>query len=170
MEKVRLLAASPLAYPRYWRSPSLVVGPRARSLMRGRSWLPAPPLAEVLSHFLRAPVAREHALLVAVDAHDPRRRGEVGEVPDLLADDCLDAVEHPVRHGQELGLVLLGPGDRHDAVQPAKGVGAVLGHDDRLLVLRGPRPQLRLEPPLGGGQVTGVDVPAVVAVEHDHVE
>jgi hypothetical protein len=47
------------------------------------------------------------------------------------------------------------------------GVGAVLGHDDRLV---GPGIELRLERAFGGGQVAGVDVPAVVAVEHDHVD
>ena len=115
-------------------------------------------------------LAGEDALLVAVGAEDARGDGEVGEVPDVLADDGLDAVEDAVGHLEQLGLVLLGPRRRGDAVHAGHRVGAVLGDDDRLAVLRGPGVELGLQPALGGGQVAGGLVPAVVAVEHDDVE
>ena len=100
----------------------------------------------------------------------PGRGGEVGEVPDLLADDRVEPVEDAVEHREHVGLVLLGPRAGRDAVQAGDGVGAVLGEDDRLVVLVDPGAQLRLEAALGGGEIAGLRVPAVVAVEHEHVE
>ena len=94
--------------------------------------------------------------------------GEVREVPDLLTDDGVDRVEHAVVHLQVLDLVLLGPRLRGQRVHPGDGVGAVLGDDDRLAVGR-PLLQLRQPRRLGRHEVARVDVPAVVAVEHDHV-
>ena len=65
-------------------------------------------------------------------------------------------------------LVLLGPRLRRRPSAGPAGVGAVLGDDDRLALGR-PAAQLLLQRDLGGGEVAGVDVPAVVAVEHEHV-
>src|SRR4051812_36046172 len=65
----RLLLTAPRPPPRHPRS---------------RSGLPAPAAAEGEGGRLRLPVAGEHALLVARDPADARRRGEVGEVPDVL--------------------------------------------------------------------------------------
>src|SRR3954447_4405166 len=74
---------------------------------------------------LRPAVAGEDALLVAVDPGDPRARGEVGEVPDVLADHRVDPVEDAVIHVQECGLKLFAPGLADEAVQPGLRVRAV---------------------------------------------
>ncbi len=58
-------------------------------------------------------------------AADAVRGGEVGEVPDVLADDGGDPVEHSV---------LLALGGRREGVDPGNGVRAVLGDDDRRAV------------------------------------
>ena len=77
--------------------------------------------------------SRVKAPFLSTDAHDAGRGGEVGEVPHLLADNGVDAVEDPMIHVQVFDLVLLGPRvSRHDRVQAWVGVGAVLGDDDRL--------------------------------------
>ena len=76
---------------------------RRRSSVRGR---------------LRSPLAGEDALLVAVDAHHAGSGREVGEVPDVLADDGVEAVEDAVEHREQLGLILLRPRVGHDVVQP----------------------------------------------------
>ena len=146
------------------------VGPRGRSASPGGCQSPAPAPPQHVGAALGPPVAGEDALLVAVGAEDARRDGEVGEVPDVLADDGVDAVEDAVGHLEQLGLVLLGPRRRGEAVHAGHGVGAVLGDDDRLAVLGRPGVELGLQPALGGGQVAGVLVPAVVAVEHHDVE
>src|SRR2546422_7111003 len=98
---------------------------------------------------LGPPVAREDALLVAVDAEDRESGGEVGEGPDLLAHHRVDAVEDAVGHLQQIGLVLLGPGDWRDAVETSDSVGAVLGENDRLAVLCYPGLEFRLQRTLG---------------------
>jgi hypothetical protein len=48
-------------------------------------------------------VAGEHPFAVAAHAHDPWCGGEVGEVSHVLSHDCLDPVEDPVGHLQQLG-------------------------------------------------------------------
>ena len=98
----------------------------------------------------------------------PACRREVGEVPHLLTHHGVDPVEHPVVHLQVGHLVLLGPWRGRHGVQSRVGVGAVLGDDDRLALAR-PAAELLLPRPLRGRQVAGVDVPAVVPVEHQHV-
>ena len=45
---------------------------------------------------LGSAVAGEDSLAVAVDAEDAWHGGEVGEAPDLFADDCVDPVEDAV--------------------------------------------------------------------------
>src|SRR5690606_31041266 len=98
--------------------------------------LAGPAAAEVVGGGLRLAVAGEDALLVASDPHDAGGRGEVGEVPDLLADDGLAGVEDAVVHLEVLHLVLLRPRGRRELVQARHGVGAILGDDDRLAVAR----------------------------------
>ena len=129
----------------------------------------APTAAQREGGGLGLAVAGEGALLVAADPHDPGGGGEVGEVPDLLADDGVD-------RGRRRGGSCRGsrPGTPRSTAaaatecRPGIGVRAVLGDDDRLALAR---PALELLGPghLGGGEVAGVDVPAVVAVEHEHV-
>src|SRR5439155_7911738 len=116
---------------------------------------------------LGPPVAREDTLLVAVDAEYRESRGEVREGPDLLAHHRVDAVEDTVGHLEQIGLILLGPGDWRDAVETGDGVGAVLGENDRLAVLCYPGLDLRLQRTLGIREVAGVDVPAVIAIQHE---
>src|SRR3954451_22518787 len=101
---------------------------------------------------LWATLAGEDALLVAVDPGDAGAGGEIGEIPDVLADDRVDAVEDAVVHGQEVDLELLAPRLAGHAMQPGLGVGAVLGHHDRLAAL-GPLAQLGLELALGRNEV-----------------
>ena len=93
----------------------------------------APALAQRPRRRLRLAIAREDALLVAVDPVQPVVGGEVGEVPDVLADELREAVEDAVV-GLEVGdLVLLGPDPvLPDGVQAWLGVGAVLAHHDGL--------------------------------------
>ena len=96
---------------------------------------------------------------------------EVGEVPDLLADDRGNSVEHAVVHREEVDLVLLRPGPGHRRVQSRERVDAVLRHDDGLVVLVRPgraAPSSRCC--LCGLEVAGLAVPAEVAVEADDVE
>ena len=129
-----------------------------------------PALAQGIGGGFGPPVPGEDALLVAVHAHDAVGGLEVREVPDLLPHHGVDAVEDPVVHGQERGLVFLAPGLFIDGVEAGHGVRSVLGHDHGLAVLGFPLAQLLLEVLLGGFEVAVIDVPAVVAVEHDHVE
>src|SRR4051812_32534549 len=65
---------------------------RCGATVISRSHVLAPASPERVRGRLRLPVPGEHTLLVSADAHDPRRRGEVGEVPDLLTDDGIHAV------------------------------------------------------------------------------
>ena len=53
--------------------------------------------------------------------------------------------------------------------RPAMRLRAVLGHDDRLAVPARPRRQLGFEAAFGRVEVAGLDVPSVVAVDHDDV-
>src|SRR5690349_22226700 len=124
-------------------------GPRRKTrgrIDRGRraSAFLVPAMAQGVRAGLRTAVPGEDALLVAVDPGDARAGGEVGEVPDLLADDGVDPVEDPVIHRQQLDLELLAPRVADQAVQPGLGVGAVLGHHDGLAAPR-PLAQLGLE-------------------------
>src|SRR6185312_6681794 len=73
---------------------------------------------------LRASLAREHAFLVSVDSGDARPGGEVGEIPDVLADHLVDTVEDAVVHGQDVDLELFAPRLARHAVQPRLRVGA----------------------------------------------
>ena len=77
-------------------------------------------------------------------------------------------VEDAVVHVEVVDLVLLAPRLRRERVVAGEGVGAVLGDDDRLALGR-PAGELLGPRDLGAGEVAGVDVPAVVAVEHEHV-
>src|SRR6266496_1498793 len=118
-------------------------GPCTIGEQAGRSSLAfAPAGAQVEGRGLGAAVAGEDTLLVAVDAEDTRRGGEVGEAPDLFAHHGVDPVEDTVIHVEQLGLVLLGPWAGQDAAESGIRVGAVLGDDDGLVVYRRPLPQL----------------------------
>ena len=101
--------------------------------------------------------------LFAADADDAGGRGEVGEVPDVLANDSVNAVEDSMVHIQIFDLVILAPrASGNNRMQTRIGVGAILGDDDRL-AFPGPSGQLLLPGQLGRLQVAGVDVPAAVA-------
>mgnify|MGYP003313652318 CR=1 FL=1 len=62
-----------------WRVPRFAPPPSSPCCADG--------LAEGVRRHLRLALAREHPLLVAVDAGDPLRREEVGKVPHHLADE-----------------------------------------------------------------------------------
>jgi len=114
-------------------------------------------------------VTGEHALVVAARPVHRLGGAEVGEVPHVLADDLRDPADNAQRRLDQRDLVLLGPHDRRQGVQTRQRVGAELGHDDGLAVPR-PGPELLLQVPFGGPEVTGVGVPAVVPVHADQVE
>lgn len=128
----------------------------------------APPPAKVEGGHLGLAIPGEDALPVATDAHDAAGGREVREVPDLFADNGVEGVEDPLVHLEDLDLVLLAPRLSGGLVQARHGVGAVLGDDDRL-VLASPVLHLLAPVTLGGGEVTGVDVPAEVTVEEKDV-
>src|SRR5450759_3265889 len=89
--------------------------PRLSSMSSG---VARPAAAQEVCGGLGPTVAGEGALLVPVHAADPGRRREVGEVPHVLADDRVHAVEDTVVHVEVLDLVLLGPRHGSDGVEP----------------------------------------------------
>lgn len=89
---------------------------------RKSSGIRAPSATQRESSAFGSPVPGEHPFLVAVAPEDAGRSCEIGEVPDLLAHHGVDAIEDPVVHGQQLGLVFFRPRLQNRRVQAGYGV------------------------------------------------
>ena len=128
-----------------------------------------PRLAQPVSRHFRLSIASENTFFVPAEALKTLLGHEIGEVPNMLADDERTFLQDALILLNKLDLKLFGKHRRGQLVEPGDGIRAELGKHDRLLEFIVIVCQIARQFGFDRRHVGDVRIPADVAIDANDV-